>query len=135
MSNKSNGTAFEREFAEILFRHGFWAHRMQDNQNGQPFDIIAAKNRVPYAFDCKDCQGSIFKFSRIEENQMLAMQLWRQSGNGNAFLAIRMPETGIRILPYSVAIELMEKGTLSIAEGALLRLTPSLHEWLKVVDK
>ena len=56
MSNKSNGTAFEREFAQMLSEHGFWAHCLKDNQNGQPFDVIAARNGITYVFDCKDCQ-------------------------------------------------------------------------------
>ena len=44
MSNKSNGTDFEKEFAQKLSDHGFWVHRMQDNQNGEPFDVIAARD-------------------------------------------------------------------------------------------
>ena len=34
MNNKSKGTAFEKEFAQWLSEKGFWAHLMQDNQNG-----------------------------------------------------------------------------------------------------
>ena len=44
MSNKSNGTAFEREFAEMLSERGFWVHLLKNNSNGQPFDVIATKN-------------------------------------------------------------------------------------------
>ena len=80
-SNKAYGTQFERDFAKILAEHGFWAHRMQDNKNGQPFDIIAAKNGNVYAIDCKDCQSDVFSFERIEENQRSAMSLWEACGN------------------------------------------------------
>lgn len=44
MSNKSAGTQFEREFAARLAAEGFWVHRFQDNKNGQPCDVIAARN-------------------------------------------------------------------------------------------
>ena len=62
MSNKSIGTAFEREFAGLLAEKGFWVHRLQDNQNGQPFDIIAVKNGRAYAFDAKIVQDDPFRF-------------------------------------------------------------------------
>lgn len=35
MSNKSNGTAFEKEFARMLAGHDFWVHCIRDNANGQ----------------------------------------------------------------------------------------------------
>ena len=68
MSNKSAGTMFEREFAGKLAKNRFWVHRFQDNKNGQPCDVIAARNGKTYLFDCKDCAGA-FQLSRVEENQ------------------------------------------------------------------
>lgn len=135
MSNKSAGTAFEKEFAQLLSDHGFWVHRMQDNHNGQPFDIIAAQNGTAYGFDCKDCQRGVFDLCRIEENQILAMELWKQCGNGNIFLAVRMPASGIRMLAYDKAKEIIEKGAMSITEYALMKCTPCLKEWLGRINK
>lgn len=109
-SNKVTGTQFERDFAKILAEHGFWAHRMQDNKNGQPFDIIAAKNGNVYAIDCKDCQSDVFSFERIEENQRSAMSLWEACGNRGAVFAIRYPGNEIRIFGYSVICYLEDKG-------------------------
>ena len=97
MSNKSMGTAFEREFAELLAEKGFWVHRLQDNQNGQPFDIIAVKNGRAYAFDCKDCAGRSFPLSRIEENQRLAMERWEECGNGTGYFAVHFIASGKHI--------------------------------------
>ena len=51
MSNKSAGTQFEREFASRLAAEGFWVHRFQDNKNGQPCDVIAARDGEAYLFD------------------------------------------------------------------------------------
>ena len=59
MSNKSAGMQFEREFAARLAAEGFWVHRFQDNKNGQPCDVIVARNGEAYLFDCKDCNRCI----------------------------------------------------------------------------
>ena len=44
MSNKSSGNAFEHDLAQYMSRRGWWAHIFQDNRNGQPFDIVLAKD-------------------------------------------------------------------------------------------
>ena len=73
MSNKSNGTDFEKEFTQKLSEYGFWVHRLQDNHNGQPFDVIAARDGETLVFDCKDCQSSNF-YEALE-------RLWECGGN------------------------------------------------------
>ena len=75
MNNKAAGTRFERELASILADYCYWVHLFQDNHNGQPCDIIAARNGHAYLIDCKDCQGNFFQLGRMEENQMNAMKL------------------------------------------------------------
>ena len=77
-SNKKIGNDFEREFAELLFEHGFWVHVFAQNKDGQPADIIAVKNKKAYLIDCKVCSTKKgFDISRMEENQDLSMDLWR----------------------------------------------------------
>nr|DAY84143.1 MAG TPA: hypothetical protein [Caudoviricetes sp.] len=117
MSNKSNGTAFEKEFAQLLSDNGFWAHCLQDNQNGQPFDIIAAKNGKVYAFDCKDCSGNNFKLSRMEENQRNAMDLWMECGNENAMFVTKFPSEKIFIFEYKDLVAYERDGMSSMAKG------------------
>lgn len=130
MSNKSNGTAFEREFAELLAQHGFWSHLLKDNHNGQPFDVIAVRNGQAYAFDCKDCQNSIFPLGRIEENQQLAMQLWQECGNQEGMFVLRLP-SGIRMLPYGTAMKLIEIGFRRLSSHRLQEHTVTFEEWLE----
>lgn len=130
MSNKSNGTAFEREFAERLSDEGFWVHRMQDNQNGQPFDVIAAKDGVTYAFDCKDCQGSMFVLSRIEENQHNAMALWAETGNKPGLFAIRM-DGAVFLIPHKMLNVMQKQGVKSMRFGDLMHYGQGLERWLK----
>lgn len=93
MNNKRQGTAFEKEFADLLSANGFWVHRLKDNENGQPFDLIAVRDGRAFAIDCKDCEGGRFRLSRIEENQSNAMRLWEATGNLPGLFAIRNRRT------------------------------------------
>ena len=94
MSNKKLGNAFETEFCEILAEHGFWTHNMAQNAAGQPADVIAVKEGEAYLIDCKVCSQGKFSYSRIEDNQELAMSLWCECGNGYGLFALKF-DTGI----------------------------------------
>jgi Holliday junction resolvase len=88
-TNKKLGNTFEQEFCEELFKYGFWVHNLAQNQAGQPADVIAVKNKTAYLIDCKVCSRGHFTFSRIEENQHNAMELWKDSGNGEGWFALK----------------------------------------------
>lgn len=133
MSNKSNGTAFEREFATLLAGHDFWVHLMQDNRNGQPFDVIAARDGVTYVFDCKDCKSERFELSRIEANQKLAMEHWWNCENSEPMFAIKFPFLGIRLLSYSVAMQLESDKVSAIVAENIVKCTMSFKKWLEVL--
>ena len=128
MSNKSNGTAFERTFAELLSEEGFWAHCLKDNVNGQPFDVIAAKNGRTYVFDCKDCQTDRFVLSRIEENQRNAMSLWAETGNYQGMFAVKFSGR-IYLIPHRMLEILVENGTKSITEIEARRYGRTFEQW------
>lgn len=89
-SNRKNGSTFEKELCRSLSKCGFWVHLMTQNSQGQPFDVIAARNGISYPIDCKDCAKDVFKMERIEENQLSAMSLWKETGNGEGWFALRM---------------------------------------------
>lgn len=125
MSNKSSGTAFEKEFAQMLSEHGFWVHRLQDNHNGQPFDVIAARDGRTFVFDCKDCKSPIFMPSRIEENQINSMELWESTGNEEGLLAFC-----IRGEVYILSLkEALKKGRMT--QEAVCSISLSFAEWYK----
>lgn len=130
MNNKSAGTKFEKEFAGILAKHWFWVHLFQDNKNGQPCDVMAAKNGKTYLFDCKNCEEGIFRLDRIEENQYNAMKLFEMTGNGKGFFAIQFPETGIFLMRYDKLHEMQEAGFKRI--NASICRTQGIHlkNWL-----
>lgn len=87
-TNRKVGTNFERDLCLSLYGYGFWAHNLAQNRQGQPFDVIAARNGHTYPIDCKVCEKDIFRLDRIEENQHSAMRLWKQTGNGEGWFAL-----------------------------------------------
>ena len=42
--NKKVGNTFERDLCLSLSGYGFWAHNLAQNSQGQPFDVLAAKD-------------------------------------------------------------------------------------------
>ena len=89
MNNKKIGTAFERYMCDRLAKDGWWVHFISpDSRGAQPFDIIAVRDGVPVAIDCKTCDDHIFRISRLEENQRFAFDKWISCGNSLAYLAV-----------------------------------------------
>ncbi len=100
MSNKAIGNSFERELADTLYNAGFWVHLLCQNQDGQPADIIAVKNKKAYLIDCKVCSTDKgFNLSRMEENQDLAMELWKDCGNGEGWFAVKLSDQ-VYMIPH-----------------------------------
>lgn len=114
MNNKRAGTAFERDFAALLSGNGFWVHLFQDNRNGQPCDVVAARGGHTYLFDCKDCQRDSFLLRRMEENQYNAMHLFELAGNSRGKFAIRFPGGEIYLVDYWQLGVLRDKGVKRI---------------------
>lgn len=128
--NRRVGTGFEKQLCMSLSGYGFWAHNLAQNSQGQPFDIIAARNGKSYPIDCKDCAKNIFKMERIEENQSSAMFLWRETGNGEGWFALRMTNGAVYFLPFSKLESLsLLKTVLSASE--IRQFGVPLGEWVK----
>ena len=126
--NRRVGTGFEKQLCMSLSGYGFWAHNLAQNSQGQPFDIIAARNGKSYPIDCKDCAKDIFKMERIEENQSSAMFLWRETGNGEGWFALRMTNGAVYFLPFSKLESLsLLKTVLSASE--IRQFGVPLREW------
>lgn len=89
--NKRLGNAFEREYAEILRKRGYWVTLLTPKQHigSQPADLIAIKDNIPMLVDCKTCKTQLFPLSRIEENQRQAFKRYVKCGNANYILAIK----------------------------------------------
>ena len=127
--NRKVGNGFEKDLCRDLSKCGFWVHLMTQNSQGQPFDVIAARNGVSYPIDCKDCAKDIFKMERIEENQFSAMSLWKETGNGEGWFALRMMSGAVYFLSFTFLRELsFLKTVLSASE--IREVGISLGEWV-----
>ena len=91
MNNKKLGNNFEKEYAEILRRKGYWVTFLTPKQNigSQPCDLIAIKDDKPILIDCKTCKTHLFPISRIEENQRQAWKRYTKCGNTKFMLVIK----------------------------------------------
>ena len=130
MNNKRLGNSFEAEFCEILFENGFWTHNLAQNASGQPADVIAARNGKTYLIDCKVCSNRGFALSRMEENQDLSMELWKDTGNGDGWFALKVEEEEIVMIPhFSIKALMREKSILNLTD--IREYGVKLERWLK----
>lgn len=89
MNNKQIGMNFERYMCDVLARRGWWVHFLSPDARGaQPFDIIAVRDGQAIAIDCKTCKDHVFRIGRLEDNQVLAFDLWQEKGKALAWVAI-----------------------------------------------
>lgn len=129
MTNKKLGNDFESDFCEILFEHGFWVHNLAQNQAGQPADVIAARNGKTYLIDCKVCSVRGFALSRMEENQDLSMELWKDTGNGEGWFAVLIGEKIVMLPRFT--IKAMRNQQSYMSEIELREYGTPLEKWLK----
>ena len=128
-NNKRLGNSFEAEFCEILFENGFWTHNLAQNASGQPADVIAARNGKTYLIDCKVCSNQGFALSRIEENQDLSMELWKDTGNGEGWFAVLIGEQIVMIPHFTV--KALRAAQSHMNELELREYGTPLEKWLK----
>lgn len=134
MSNKKLGNSFETDFCQLLYQHGFWVHNFVQSKDGQPADVIAVKNGKSYLIDCKVCSNNYFNLGRMEENQINAMTLWEDVGNGNGLFAIRLAiDNSILMLTKKECLSLL-KEQKQIGFKKLIQLGKPLNQWLGEVE-
>lgn len=130
--NRSLGNRFEQDLAKILAAHGFWVHVLQQNKSGQPADIIAVRGNYHTLIDCKVISdGANFPFSRIEENQKLAMKLFEERGRHNCYFAIRYPDGSIRMLSRVNVGILQAHGKKGLSGADTTAYTLDMEQWMR----
>lgn len=129
MNNRKLGNSFEDELCYILSGYGFWATRLNQGKAGQPADVIAAKNKVSYLIDAKVCSDDKFPLSRMEENQDLAMSLWKECGNGIGWFALKLRNQIYMLSHYTItAYQHMQS---SLSDKEIFELGIPLEKWVK----
>jgi archaeal holliday junction resolvase (hjc) len=133
MTNKKLGNDFESKLCEMLFKEGFWVHNFTQNQAGQPADIIAVKNKIPFLIDAKVCSDNKFPLSRIEENQRSSMDLWHDCKNGTGWFAFLI-EDEVFMMAYtnikSIEADQLGKSALTLSDFVEKGLT--FDEWVRI---
>ena len=129
-SNRAVGNAFEQELCELLFSYGFWSHNLKQDNSGQPADVIAVKDKIAYLIDCKDCSSKGFDLRRVEENQITAMQLWNECGNGQGWFALKVNDE-VYMLSYPIVMMFMKGNRRSIPLSEIPKIAHSLGEWVR----
>lgn len=127
-SNRAVGNAFEQELCELLFGYGFWAKNLKQDNAGQPADVIAVRNKIAYLIDCKDCSAKGFDLRRVEDNQVTAMQLWEECGNGQGWFALRIDDE-IWMLPYFTMMAYMSCQS-SISFDEIFKCAKPFEKWV-----
>ena len=128
MNNRRMGNSFEDELCDILSEHGFWCTNLAQKKSGQPADVIAVRNKVAYLIDAKVCSGDHFPFSRIEENQDLAMELWKECGNGIGWFALLLCGQVYMISHYTMTAYRHRQSGLSSKE--IFELGLPIEKWV-----
>lgn len=129
MNNRTMGNSFEIELCEILSSYGFWVHPMRQDNSGQPADIIAVRNKVSYLIDAKVCSDNKFPLSRVEENQDLAMDLWKECGNGLGWFALKTDYGVYMLSHYCIKAYKNQQSSLSAKE--IHDLGMPIEKWVK----
>lgn len=116
-NNQQRGKDLENRFLEWLSTNGYWAHFITPAPDGsQPFDIVAGKSGLIFAFDCKTLVGETrFPLSRVEDNQRTAFQLMNKMGNGHTYFIIEVQENVVRCVPSREIERAIKEGRKSIS--------------------
>ena len=128
-SNRTVGNAFEQGFCELLFAQGFWVKNLKQDNSGQPADVLAVRNKIAYLIDCKDCSAKGFDLRRVEENQITAMEMWIDCGNGQGWFALKIHES-VYMMPY-VAMMAYKNNQSSMSFEEIFSVAKPLGEWVK----
>ena len=110
------GRQFEDYVVRVLHEHGFWAHRIAPDESGQqPFDVIALKEDMSCVYDAKVLSiGKRFPFSRIEENQLNAFEVFQHKVWYTDIGCLIYHDGGIRYLGIDVIQNAIKNGVASI---------------------
>ena len=77
------GNETEQIIADYFQSLGFWVYILPKKIGGQPFDIIASKDKETWFVDAKHLEQNkaSFSFERIEPNQKTAMKIATERAN------------------------------------------------------
>ena len=110
------GREFENLIVKELHKAGYWVHRIHSDESGQqPFDIIAIKGNMIYAYDAKVIsEGHRFPLKRIESNQLNAFRLFEKKTSAQHIGLLIYVDEHIRYMSLSAIETALAMGKKSI---------------------
>ena len=100
-SRKKIGNDAEKEFTNLMFKNGWWAHIFADKVAGQPFDIVISKDNTAWFFDAKNIKDKDYLLhSRIEENQHNSFKMLVKRGTDRCGFACKFDD-GWYLIKYN----------------------------------
>ena len=100
-----------------------------NRKTGTSFERQLCASLAGYPIDCKVCEKDVFRLERVEENQYSAMTLWRQTGNGEGWFALRMTNGEV----WFISLENMERAMLyckTLYWSEIRHFGITLEEWV-----
>lgn len=117
MSNVKEGWKFEDKVLEILGEHGFWASAFPKDKDGsQPCDIIAVNFKGKHLIDAKDCKNGRFNFERMEDNQLSAIDRFKECSGGRGWFVLGYPGEKIYMVEAFKLRMLRDSGAKSVGK-------------------
>jgi len=121
---------FQQWVCKELSEHGFWAYETINKPSGQPVDIIAAKNNVTYIIECKVTKSDRFPLSRVEDNQIMAIEKFSRCGNTQSWFAFyfRKHPDSVLFVRANMILDLIDSGAKSTTYEELKDMSELLLE-------
>lgn len=99
MKNQEIGKLTEFKAAQIFAKHGYWVYQCPKTPEGQPADLIVAKDNKITLVEVKHCDGDRFSLQRVEPNQFTAYKFFKSKGNKSHKILIQF-KSGICLLDF-----------------------------------
>ncbi len=121
---------FQREICKMLSDNGFWAYETINKKSGQPVDVIAVKSDIGYIIECKVTKSNRFPLSRVEDNQITAIERFTRCKNHEswfAFLFSKHPDDILFVRAEKI-IALLDKNVVGVSYDELKEMSEDFFD-------
>lgn len=121
---------FQREICKMLSEHGFWAYETINKKSGQPVDVIAVKSDIGYIIECKVTKSNRFPLSRVEDNQITAIERFTRCKNKESWFAFYFAKHPDEILFVRAEkiIALLDKNVVGVSYDELKEMSEDFFD-------
>lgn len=99
MKNHEIGKITEFNAAKFFSKKGYWVYQCPKTPDGQPADLIVAKDNKITLVEVKHCKNDRFNLSRIEPNQFTSYKFFKRKGNTSHKILIVF-KSGVCLLDF-----------------------------------